>query len=92
MNLIRNCHSPAGMTFCTWDVDEIILRDCPYCQHGTVDPVAEGKAPFLFQCADCGRVSRLEEGHLARISYTLLHRLIRQYKIKALRGQGEARS
>lgn len=52
MNTIKNCHSPAGMTYSMHGARNVSLKDCPKCKYGTMDFVY-GKG---WVCADCGAI------------------------------------
>ena len=69
-NTLKNCHSPAGMTYSLAGVRLTNLTDCPGCKYGTLDRKKHG-----MKCADCGKEYTIEELHrLGVLSNDQAHR------------------
>lgn len=57
MNTIKNCHSPAGMSFVA-NRSRVTDIDCPACKYGTLLPFEHTDRKW-FRCIDCHHIYSL---------------------------------
>jgi len=56
---IKNCYSPAGMSFSTANLEHTNEIDCPSCKYGTLDRSSVDTE--IMCCIDCKREYTLTE-------------------------------